>query len=112
MATLTQENVGTVVVLQYEGSTLDASNVKEFKERMQTVMATAGTLALDLHQVTFVDSSGLGALLSCLRTLKTQDGDLKLFGLTKEVRALFELVRMQRVFDVFNTREETLRAYA
>ncbi|MCX7001811.1 MAG: STAS domain-containing protein [bacterium] len=112
MATVTQETIGDVIVLQYAGDTLDVSNVKEFKEQMQTVMVAAGKLALDLHQVTFVDSSGLGALLSCLRTLNTQGGDLKLFGLTKQVRALFELVRMQRVFDVFTTREEALRAYA
>lgn len=65
---------------------------------------------LDMSQLQFVDSSGLGAILSCLRELNKRDGDLSLCGLTKPVRTLFELVRMHRVFEIFNTREEAIRA--
>jgi anti-sigma B factor antagonist len=64
-----------------------------------------------MAKVKFVDSSGLGALLSCLRQVNAEGGDLKICGLTKQVRVIFELVRMHRIFEMFNTREEAAKAY-
>jgi len=43
--------------------------------------------------------------------LNAKGGDLKLFGMSKQVRAVFELVRMHRVFDIVDTREDALRAF-
>jgi anti-sigma B factor antagonist len=67
---------------------------------------------LDLGKVQFVDSSGLGAILSASRQLLETGGDLKICSLTPPVRVLFELVRMHRVFDVLNDREEAVGAFA
>ena len=50
-------------------------------------------------------------LLSCLRQVHNTGGDLKLCGMNKAVRALFELVRMHRVFEIFASREEASRSY-
>ncbi|HUA85707.1 MAG TPA: STAS domain-containing protein [Bryobacteraceae bacterium] len=50
-------------------------------------------------------------MLSCLRQLSAKNGDLKLFGMSKQVRGLFELVRMHRIFDIYPTREEAIRAF-
>ena len=69
-------------------------------------------LVLDLARLRFVDSSGLGAFISCLRKLNAKGGDLKLCGLSKQVRAAFELVRMHRVFDIHATSEDAVRAFA
>jgi len=66
---------------------------------------------LDLSRLRFVDSSGLGALLSCLRQLTGRGGDLRLSGMSKPVRALFELVRMHRIFDIYPTKEEAIKAF-
>jgi anti-sigma B factor antagonist len=50
-------------------------------------------------------------LLSCLRKLHSSGGELKLFGLTNQVRGLIKLVRMHRIFDIYNTREEACRVF-
>jgi anti-sigma B factor antagonist len=68
-------------------------------------------LLFDLEKLKFVDSSGLGALLSCLRQVTAVKGELKLCGMAKPVHALFELVRMHRVFDILITRDEALRSF-
>ena len=68
-------------------------------------------MVFDLSKLRFVDSSGLGAFLSCLRKLNAKGGDLKLCGMSKQVRAVFELVRMHRIFDIYGTREEAVRAF-
>ena len=68
-------------------------------------------MVIDLARLRFMDSSGLGAMLSCLRQLSAKGGDLKLCCMSKQVRAAFELVRMHRIFDIFNSREEAVRAF-
>jgi anti-sigma B factor antagonist len=90
---------------------LDASNAGEFKRDIAPVLQANTKLVLDLSRLRFVDSSGLGAMLSCLRQLTAKSGDLKLCGMSKQVRALFELVRMHRIFDIYGTKEEAVKAF-
>jgi anti-sigma B factor antagonist len=90
---------------------LDASNSGEFKRDIAPVLQAHTKLILDLSKLRFVDSSGLGAMLSCLRQLSAKGGDLKLCAMSKQVRALFELVRMHRIFDIYGTKEEAVRAF-
>jgi len=105
------EKVGEATVLTIPGESLDASNAKDFKRDVMPIMERNLKVVLDMSKLQFVDSSGLGAILSCLRRLNASGGDLKLCGMTKPVRALFELVRMHRIFDIFNTREEAVSAF-
>ena len=99
-----------VVVLAVPGPSLDAGNSKKFKSDMGAVVHSSMRLVLDMSGVQFVDSAGLGAILSCLRQLNAKGGDMKVFGLSKAVRSLFELVRMHKVVEIFNTKEEALSA--
>jgi anti-sigma B factor antagonist len=50
-------------------------------------------------------------MLSCLRQLSGKGGDLKLCSMSRQVRALFELVRMHRIFDIYATKEEAVKAF-
>lgn len=100
-----------VVVAELRGEVLDARNTKEFRSAIDPILESCDNLILDLGQVTFVDSSGLGALLACLRRLTDRGAELKLCGLTRPVRTLFELVRIHRIFEIYNTREEALQSY-
>jgi len=90
---------------------LDASNAGDFRRDIAPVLDAHMRLVLDLSRLRFVDSSGLGAFISCLRKLNAAGGDLKLCGMSKPVRAVFELVRMHRVFDIFDTPEQAVRAF-
>ena len=105
------DSLNGVAVAAVSVDELDASNSGEFKRDMAPVLQSQNKLVLDLGQLRFVDSSGLGAMLSCLRQLSAKGGDLKLCAMSKQVRALFELVRMHRIFDIYGTREEAVRAF-
>lgn len=105
------DKMGDVNVAAIPVDELDASNAGEFKRDIGPVLQTSTKLVLDLSRLNFVDSSGLGAMLSCLRQLTARGGDLKLSGMSKQVRALFELVRMHRIFDIYGTREEAIGAF-
>jgi len=101
-----------VAVVGFIRDSLDASNSKLFREEMVPVLMMHKRILLDLADLQFVDSSGLGAMLSCLRAVNGDGGQLVLCGMTKPVRTLFELVRMHRIFDVYANRHEALTAMA
>ena len=107
----TVEMFGDVTVTAVPVDELDASNAAEFKRDVAPLLEANTRLVLDLSRLRFVDSSGLGAFISCLRKLNAKGGDLKLYGMSKQVRAVFELVRMHRVFDIVSTREEAVGAF-
>ncbi len=95
-------------IIAIRSGNLDARNAREFRESLLPMIEDMKVVILDMSQLDFVDSSGLGALLTCLRTMNNKEGELKLCALTKPVLALFELVRMHRLFSIYNTREEAL----
>jgi anti-sigma B factor antagonist len=101
-----------VLVIELREDNLDASNVREFKDAIGAVIHERTQVVLDMSGVKFVDSSGLGALISCLRQLNGRRGDFKLCAMSKTVRALFELMRMHRVFNIHDTREEAVRSFS
>lgn len=105
------EQFGNVTIATIPVRELDAGNAEELKRAMAFVLESASRVVLDLGLLDFVDSSGLGALLSCLRQLAARGGDLKLCCATKHVRAAMELVRMHRVFAVYESREEAVAAF-
>jgi anti-sigma B factor antagonist len=98
--------VATILVAE-----LDAGNAGDFRRDIAPVLEAHPQLVLDLSRLRFVDSSGLGAFISCLRKLNAAGGDLKLCGMSKPVRAVFELVRMHRVFDIFDSPDDAVRAF-
>ena len=106
------DEVSDVAVAVVPVDELDASNAAEFKRDIAPILQAHTSLVLDLSRLRFVDSSGLGAMLSCLRQLSAKGGDLKLCGMAKQVRTVFELVRMHRIFDIYATPEEAVRAFA
>jgi anti-sigma B factor antagonist len=108
---LTVEKIGDVSIAKIPGETLDAGSAKEFKAAAVPMLNAGAKVVFDLSGLRFIDSSGLGALLSCLRQLNGVGGDLKLCGTSKPVRALFELVRMHRVFELCNTVDDAVRAF-
>ena len=105
------EKSGEIAVVSLRAEHLDASAADEFKRNMQPILDANSQVVFDMSPLQFVDSAGLGAILSCLRKLSAADGDLKLCGLSKPVRAIFEISRMHRIFDIFPTRAEAVQAF-
>jgi anti-sigma B factor antagonist len=103
-----QPSPAASAVVAFPVDNLDAGNAKEFRAAIDAVVAGHAAIALDMSRLVFVDSSGLGALLSCHRAMNGKKGKLLLFGLNRPVRALFELSRMDRVFSICNSRDEAL----
>jgi anti-sigma B factor antagonist len=108
---LTIGHIGDVTVVVLPLSDLDAGNTEEFKSAIAPVLKESTKVVFDLSRLRFIDSSGLGAFLSCLRQLSSRGGELKLCGMSKQVYQTFELVRLNRIFDIYGTTSEAAQAF-
>jgi anti-sigma B factor antagonist len=108
---ITLEKTGDVTVLSPQVDHLGADNCKRFGRAFTASVTPGARVVLDLSRVQYFDSAGCGALITCIRHLRSGGGDLKLCGLTTQVRVLFELVRLHNLLDILNTREEAVRAF-
>lgn len=97
-------------VITVHGECLDAGNVHQFKKRAEEIIAKNARIVIDIGPIRFVDSAGLGAILSCLRMAHASGGKVALTGVTDSKQTLFQIVRMDRIFDVFPTPAAAARA--
>jgi len=99
---------GRALVLKVITETLETDNVAAFRAAITPLLDKSAHFIIDLSDVEFMDSTGLGSMLSCLRIVKSKGGSLRICSLTPEVEQLFEMVMMDRVFEIFKTQEEAL----
>jgi len=101
-----------VVKIEIQEERMDAHNSGDLKEQMLQLFDDGKcNLIIDLAEVRFVDSSGLGALVSGFKNSSARKGSLKLCSLQPQVRSMFELTRLHRVFEIFASVEEALESY-
>ncbi len=105
------ETAGAIAVVTIPVDELDAGNAGELKRDAAAALGERRYAVFDLSRVRFVDSSGLGAMLSILRGVAARGGDLKLCGLSPQVKATFQLVRLDRIFEIHPRREDAVRAF-
>ena len=107
----TVEKVGDVTIVSVNVDQLDASNTDDFKREIAPALKDSTKVVLDMGRVRFVDSRGCGAILSCLKTLGSVGGDLKLCEVAKPVRTVFELIRLHRICEILPTKDDAVRAF-
>ena len=106
---LTYTQHDTVGVVHLADSRLDASIAIQFKETFRTLTADGGDVILDLSDVEFLDSSGLGAIVAVYKALG-EGRRMALAGLQPPVEKVMLLTRMNAVFAIFPTLDAGLAA--
>ena len=97
---ITTERQGEVLVVRIGEPRIDAALAIQFKDRMREIVQDpAARVVMDLSQVAFLDSSGLGAVVAVMK-LMGEGRRLELAGLTPNVGKVFRLTRMDGVFTI------------
>lgn len=111
---LTATEKGETLVIRLDSETLDAKQVPEFKEKVLKIIdqKQPDNVVFDMQNLQFIDSSGLGAFLSLLRQLNARGGHLRIASMGKSVKAIFELVSMQKIFECSDTIDQAIQSYA
>jgi anti-sigma B factor antagonist len=101
-----------VFIIFVQEERVDAHNSNELKEEIKNLFETGKkNVLIDLKDVRFIDSSGLGALVSGYKNAISHHGTLKLSMLQPQVKSMFELTRLHRVFDIYPTIEDAVDSY-
>lgn len=106
---LTQRNVGRILVFEVDGQ-LIVGNRHELKRRTLAALAD-GTrrFVVDFSRTEYIDSSGLGVLISLSKEVGAEGGELRLASLNEDLQTLFELTRLDTFFRISDDLGEALR---
>ena len=101
---------GNVLIVKILNKRLDAQGAAGFKDKMlDYISGGSHSIVLNISEVDFVDSSGLGAMVSVLKVLG-KEGSLAICGATESVMRMFKLTRMNKVFGMFEKQREAVAA--
>ncbi len=96
------ENIktGPVAVASPSGR-LDALNSRQLRKDFNGCLESSSRIVFDCEQLDFLDSTGLGSLVSCLHKALSAGGDLRLSGLNSKVKMIFELTKAETLFQIY-----------
>ena len=101
---------GDVLIVRVMAERIDAAAALKFKDALRELTGAASHVALDLRDVQFVDSSGLGAIVAVMKLMGTTRR-LDLAGLTPTVDKVFRLTRMDSIFTIYSSVDDILKLY-
>lgn len=105
------EKLEKVLLVNFLQLRLDAKLAVEFKNTMQELIEAGNfDIILNLEKVEFIDSSGLGAIVTCLKTIGRR-GDIVICCLSDDVEQMFTLTRMNKVFKIFKDLDSAVKSY-
>jgi anti-sigma B factor antagonist len=105
------EKTNGVIIMKVEIDVMDAGNTDAFKAAISPLLNGNNRVLLDLTRLTFIDSSGCGTLLSIYNRVKSSGGMLKIYGVQEQILEIFDLIRLDRIIDVFKTKEAALKEF-
>lgn len=110
---LTIRKVGDVTVIDAVGRITLGEGASSFRDTVRDLVAKGEKqLMLNLAKVTYIDSSGIGELVSGFTTVTNQGGQLKLLSLTKRIQDLLQITKLYTVFEVFDDEAAGVRSFS
>jgi anti-sigma B factor antagonist len=100
-----------VVIMEIDGQ-LIVGNRQELKQKMLDELEKGGKkFLIDFAKTGYIDSSGLGVLVSLSKKIREQGGDLRLANLNEDLKTLFELTKLDTLFQIAETRDRALASF-
>lgn len=99
--------MSSIVKIVQPSGILDGVKTNELRREISDVVESGADIVLvDFQDVTFMNSSGLGALVAILKGVRSAGRELFICSLNEQVKMIFELTKMNRVFKTFSSRDE------
>lgn len=107
---LPTETIDDIVVVTFPHQRLGVKNFRQFETQMLSILSSEDKVVLDLSALRFIDSSGVGSILSCLQKARSDDRQMRICCVHEQVNVIFRLVCMERVANVDKNRQDALLA--
>ncbi len=112
-AKLSPRQVGDVTVVDVSGRITLGEGSSNLREGIRELVAKGNKkIVLNLADVSYIDSSGIGELVSGFTTVTNAGGSLKLLNLTQRVKDLLQITKLYTVFDVYDDEPHAVRSFA
>jgi anti-sigma B factor antagonist len=99
------------VVVDCAGRLVFGEETAVLREKVKSLISQDSRIVLNLADVTYIDSGGLGTLVALYTTARNAGGSIKLARLTKRVGDLLQVTKLLTVFEVFNSEEEAVQSF-
>lgn len=110
---LNTRQVGDVTVVDVSGRITLGEGSSALRDLLRELIGKGNKkILLNLGEVTYIDSSGIGELVSGFTTVSNNGGTLKLLGLTKRVQDLLQITKLYTVFDIHEEEAHAIRSFA
>lgn len=110
---LTSRQVGDVTVIDAGGRITLGEGASAFRDMIRDLAAKGNKkILLNLSDVSYIDSSGIGEMVSGFTTVTNNGGQLKLIGLSKRVKDLLQITKLYTVFEAFDDEAEAVRSFS
>jgi anti-sigma B factor antagonist len=110
---LTTRQVGDVTVMDAVGRITLGEGASTFRDNIRDLSSSGHKkILLNLGEVSYIDSSGIGEMVSGFTTVANQGGTVKLLNLTKRVKDLLQITKLYTVFEVFDDEAAAVRSFA
>jgi anti-sigma B factor antagonist len=109
---IVERQVGDVTILDLHGKILIGEGDDALRDAVTRLVDGGVTkLLLNLADVPYVDSAGLGEIVRCYTTASRKGGSLKLINLTKKIQDLLSITKLLTVFEVYETEDEGVKSF-
>ena len=103
---------GDATVLTVKGNMMGGPETIAVHDKVKDLIEkNKNKVIIDLSNVKWMNSSGLGTMMGCLTSLKNANGDMKLCGVTEKVKSLFMITKLITLFETYATAEEAIKAF-
>ena len=110
---LTSRQVGDVTVIDAAGRITLGEGASQFRDTIRELSAQGKKkLLLNLGEVSYIDSSGIGEMVSGFTTVTNNGGQFKLVGLSKRIKDLLQITKLYTVFDTYDDEAEAVRSFS
>ncbi len=110
---MSSRQVGDVTVVDAAGRITLGEGASVFRDMIRDLAAKGDRkILVNLTDVSYIDSSGIGEMVSSFTTVTNHGGQLKLLGLTKRVKDLLQITKLYTVFEVFDEEPAAIRSFA
>ncbi len=110
---IVEKQIGRVIVFELEGELMGGTEKDQFRGLVdEAIKNNKNKVIVDMSKVKWMNSSGLGMLMSALTSLRSSGGDLKLANVSENVRRPIQITRLDSVFEEFDSIEEAMATFA
>ncbi len=103
---------GDVAVLQISGKLMGGEETREVHEKVKSLLGDGiKKIVIDVSNVKWLNSSGLGMLISCLTSVTSAEGTLKIAGATEKINSLLMITKLITVFDTYETVDRAVATF-